>query len=344
MSLEIAQNPKTEAADFIQPDVPALVLAPMEGVTDAPMRAFLTELGGFKFCVAEFIRISQDLLPNRCYVEHLPELSESCCATPSGAPVQVQLLGGNAELLAESAKQVWNLGAKAVDLNFGCPAPTVNRHDGGASLLKYPDRVRSIVRAVRSAVPAHIPVSAKIRLGWDDPKAVFENAHAVEEGGASWLTIHARTKVQGYTPPAHWHFIGNVKREIGIPIIANGDIWTREDFLKCQEVTRCSHFMLGRGALADPFLAGQISQELGLRVNLPKLEPLGPEIHDWWPLILRFLTKTEKVAPETRYRLNRVKQWLRFAAMRGSVPWFDSIKALQKVDDLIQWRAAQEGL
>lgn len=117
---------ETTSLRWISKDRPALVLAPMEGVTDAPMRALLSERGGFSYCVSEFLRISQDVLPPKVYFEHIPELKTGC-KTVSGTPIQVQLLGGNEELMALSAARACELGAKAIDLNFGCPAPTVNR-------------------------------------------------------------------------------------------------------------------------------------------------------------------------------------------------------------------------
>src|SRR3954468_12047616 len=114
----------------IQPGRPAIVLAPMEGVTDAPMRELMTERGGFAFCVSEFLRVSQDVPPAKVFRRHIPELERPGCLTPSGVPVQVQLLGGDPELMAAAAEVAIAAGARAIDINFGCPAPTVNRHDG----------------------------------------------------------------------------------------------------------------------------------------------------------------------------------------------------------------------
>src|SRR5579884_1862682 len=184
--------------------VPAVVLAPMEGVTDQPMRALLSELGGFAFCVADFLRVHSGVPGPRAVRDHVPELHNGGGRTPSGLPVQVQLLGGDPGRMAVAAVNAVAAGAEAIDLNFGCPAPLVNRHDGGASLLRDPCRLRAVVRAVRDAVPAWVPVSAKLRLGWDDPEDVHANAERAVEGGASWLTIHGRTKAQGYRPPASW--------------------------------------------------------------------------------------------------------------------------------------------
>src|SRR5918994_4396580 len=192
---------------MLQPHAPALVLAPMEGVTDAPMRALQGAAGAFTFAVAEFLRISHTVPRPPAIWAHVPELRTGG-RTPTGLPVQVQLLGGDPGRMAEAAGAVHTAGAAAVDLNFGCPARTVNRHDGGAALLRHPGRIRDIVRAVRAALPRHVPVSAKLRLGWDTLDAIDETAAMAAEGGAAWLTIHGRTRVAGYAPPAHWGPIG----------------------------------------------------------------------------------------------------------------------------------------
>lgn len=309
---------------WIVPEQPALVLAPMEGVTDAPMRTLLTERGGYSFCVSEFLRISQEIPPARTYYEHVPELL-SGCKTQSGVPVQIQLLGGNEEKLAKSALIACELGAGAIDLNFGCPAPTVNRHDGGASLLKHPHRLRSIVEAVRKAVPKEIPVSAKLRLGWENPEDIYLNAEQACLGGASWLTIHARTRMQGYAPPAHWKFIGEVRRRLGIPIVANGEIWSLEDFLRCQDETGCRHFMLGRGSLGDPSLVHGIAHELGIQVSQSAF-PFSQLPKDWVPLLRRYSEISQPYAHVSQYTACRIKQWLRFANLKKPLPWFDEIK------------------
>ena len=211
----------------LTPETPALLLAPMEGVMDAPMRALQAEMGVFTFAVSEFIRVSSEVPPKRLFHRHVPEL-RCGSMTPNGLPVQVQLLGGDAGRMAAAALVACTAGAQAIDINFGCPAPTVNRHDGGATLLKYPKRLREIVAAIRDAVPAEIPVSAKLRLGWDSIDAIDENAEMAAEGGANWITIHGRTRVAGYAPPAYWEPIGRVRKRLNIPVVANGDIWTIE--------------------------------------------------------------------------------------------------------------------
>ena len=236
---------------------PTIVFAPMEGVTDAPMREWVGGISSFNYGVTEFIRVTDSVLPKKIFLRDVPEVLKNS-RTKSGLPIQVQLLGGNAERLAESAETAIEVGACGIDLNFGCPAPTVNRHDGGATLLKYPERIEEIVSKVRARVPSHFPVSAKLRLGYDDPTMILENALRAERGGASWITVHARTKVNGYQPPAFWKMLAPVVSTLKIPVIANGELWNMEDLMQCQRDSGAKHFMLGRGALANPFLAKNI--------------------------------------------------------------------------------------
>jgi tRNA-dihydrouridine synthase C len=307
---------------WIQKGKPALLLAPMEGVTDAPMRALLTEGGSYTHCVTEFLRISHQVLPGKCYPRHAIELQKNSL-TPSGVPVIFQLLGGHPERLALSAAEAAKKGAKAIDLNFGCPAPTVNNHDGGAALLRYPHRIEDIVREVRLALPKEIPVSAKLRLGFDDPKAIYENAERAAKGGAAWITIHGRTKTQGYQPPAYWKPIGEVKKQLDIPVIANGEIWSLEDFYRCQEETQSEHFMIGRGALANPHLAWQISKAMGISqlVSSP-----FPSQEEWVSYLERFLVLCKETSDQPNYALKRLKQWMRYVAAKNAFPDFDRVK------------------
>lgn len=286
------------------------------------------ECGAFTYAVSEFLRISHSV-PGRAVIQrHVPELLTDC-RTPTGLPVQVQLLGGDPDRLAAAAVVAVEAGAKAIDLNFGCPAPTVNRHDGGATLLKYPHRLRDIVRAVRSALPQSIPVSAKLRLGWDDVQAIHTNAEMAVEGGATWLTIHARTRTQGYAPPVDWPLVGRVREQVGIPVVANGDIHALDGFRRCREETGCTHFMLGRGALANPELPRQVATELGL------IQRTEPDSFDWPMRLQRLIDRTPTTAVQLTGRtVHRMKQWLRMAATFGEFRRFDAIKRANSVDEL----------
>ncbi len=318
---------------LVKADIPALVLAPMDGITDAPMRALQGEIGAFSYAVSEFLRVSISVLPSRMFLREVPEL-ENGGRTPTGLPVQVQILGGDPERMAQSATKAVRAGAKAIDINFGCPAPTVNRNDGGASLLKHPCRLRDIVRAVRTAVPISIPVSAKLRLGWDSIEPVKENARMAAEGGATWITIHARTRVQNYEPPVFWKSIGEVRELVNIPVVANGDIWNLDDFRRCQEETGCIHFMIGRGALANPALSFQIAQELGISAGKPSFEIR--EMSDWIPLLRRLIAYTDSYfGSSPAMTVKRLKQWLRIASNHGNFPYFDEIKRAENSEELL---------
>jgi tRNA-dihydrouridine synthase C len=304
---------------MLKADEAALVLAPMDGITDAAMRAFQGSLGGFSFAVSEFIRVSIEPIPAKVFRRDVPELCNGGL-TSSGLPVQVQLLGGDPGRMAKSAFTACQVGAQAIDINFGCPAPTVNRHDGGASLLQHPCRIREVVKAVREAVPTEIPVSAKLRLGWDSIDSIDENAAMAAEGGASWLTIHARTRQQGYAPPVHWKSIGRVRKALDIPVMANGDIWNLDDFHQCEDETGCRHFMIGRGALANPALPHQIAGELGIGGNP---DPLT----DWEKLFRGLTTFIDGVGkPGSRLSLTRLKQWINLAHKFGNFPYFHELK------------------
>ncbi|MCC6277867.1 MAG: tRNA-dihydrouridine synthase family protein [Oligoflexia bacterium] len=313
---------------------PAVILAPMEGVVDAPMRELLTRIGGYSFAVSEFLRLSQDVLPEHVYLDHMPELSRHGHTT-SGVPVVLQLLGGDPDLLAKAALRGVNFGAQAIDINFGCPAPTVNRHDGGASLLKYPDRIENILKTIRHTLPTHIPLSCKMRLGWDDPESITTNAKRAFNAGISWLTIHARTKSQGYQPPVFWEQISKVKKISPVPIVANGDIWTIDDFRRCREITGCEHFMIGRSALANPGLANQIAHELGVGVQRSS-HSFNGSLTEWADLLSTFADLAVNHSPSTTYASRRLKQWMKLVNSRTPLPWFDQIKPLQRASDIIE--------
>jgi tRNA-dihydrouridine synthase C len=279
----------------------------MEGVVDYVMRDFLTSIGGIDQCFTEFIRVTDKVLPESVIFRDCPELMHEGAnrsKTKAGTPITLQLLGGEANPLAESAARAVELGATGIDLNFGCPAKTVNRHDGGASLLKYPERIFNIVSTVRKTVPSHIPVSAKIRLGFDHPEDCLINSEAISRAGASHLTVHCRTKTDFYKPPAHWHWIPKIRNVVNIPIIANGDIFSVEDFLACKKITDCDQFMIGRGVLRDPFLFLKIKAHLNEK-TFSKVSDL--ELQN---LILKFFdTNSQHKSP--RFAQARTKQWLR---------------------------------
>jgi tRNA-dihydrouridine synthase C len=276
----------------------------MEGVINHIMRELLTQRGGIDRCVTEFVRITDHRLPPRVFYRLCPEL-QSGGATRNGTPVYVQLLGSKPEAMALNALRASQLGAPGIDLNFGCPAKTVNRSDGGSILLREPDRVHHIVKAVRDATPDNIPVTAKIRLGYDDASQFETVCAGIFTAGADELIIHARTKADGYRPPAYWQHIAGVIKESPIPIIANGEIWSVDDYQQCQQQSLCEDVMLGRGMLACPNLAEQI------KANLKTGQQLLPAMS--WSNIMELLQQqlAHSIASyPAKYAGNPVKQWL----------------------------------
>lgn len=280
-----------------------LVLAPMEGLTDHAMRQVLTRLSPYDWCVSEFLRITDRLLPERTFLQHVPELEQSW-RTDAGTPVHLQLLGSDPGVLAENAARAAELGAPAIDLNFGCPAKTVNRHRGGAALLGESDLLHEIVSAVRHAVPAHVPVSAKMRLGITDASLLLNNAQAIHDAGASWLTLHARTKVQGYRPPVDWPAIGVVKAHYpDWPVLANGDIRCGDSAALCREAGGTSWLMVGRAAVSEPDLVARIRDPQRLALD-------WAEVCDWQLAFLASMQGSESGC------VGRYKQWLGMTAAR----------------------------
>ena len=286
-----------------------ILLAPMEGLLDFVLRDVLTRVGGIDRCVSEFIRVTGTLLPDRTFLRIVPELNNRG-RTPAGVPVRAQLLGSDPACMAENAAKLAALGPEGIDLNFGCPAKGVNRHRGGAVLLDEPELIAEIVAAVRQAVPAHIPVSAKMRLGYHCSTRTLECAHAIESGGAMELVVHARTKADGYKPPAYWEKIQAIRDAVCIPVIANGEIWTAQDAQRCRERSGCNAIMLGRGIVADPGLA------LAIRANSDAVNSeLGISWEELLPLIELFweITGTHNLP---KHRAGRLKQWLNLLRRR----------------------------
>lgn len=284
-----------------------ILLAPMEGLLDFVLRDILTRVGGIDRCVSEFIRITDQLLPERVFVRIVPELLNGSC-TLSGVPVRPQLLGSDPVCMAENAARLATLGPAGIDLNFGCPAKIVNRHGGGALLLETPHTVGRIVSAVRRAVPAHIPVSAKMRLGYLDDALAVENAIAIAEAGASELVVHARTKAQAYQPPAYWARIADIRAAVSLDVVANGEIWSVADAQACMAESGCSSVMLGRGAVVDPGLALAIRAASGGPQRDITWETVLPLMVEFWHIVCTQL--------EPRKRAGRLKQWLNFLRRR----------------------------
>ncbi|MGM0595131.1 MAG: tRNA dihydrouridine synthase [Pseudomonadota bacterium] len=312
-----------------------ILLAPMEGVVDTYMRELLTRIGGYDGCVTEFVRVTRGRIPRKSLRRLCPEL-ESDGTTPHGTPVTVQLLGGNVDAMALNAAILSDMGAPGIDLNFGCPSKKVNSNDGGAILLKEPERIHAIVEAVRRAVPNEVPVSAKIRLGYDDTSAALAIARATEAAGADFITVHARTRADGYRAPARWEWLARVNEAVSIPVIANGDIRSVEDYWRCREVSGCEEVMIGRAAVSRPDLAYRIKRSQQQR-EYDEMKWSGVE-----QLLLELGERMVRDI-ESRHVATRLKQWL--AMLKQAYPeaqhCFDQVRRLRTFEGMARELSAE---
>ncbi|WP_341659952.1 tRNA dihydrouridine(16) synthase DusC [Vibrio sp.] len=303
-----------------------VVLGPMEGVLDHLMREILTDINDYDLCVTEFVRVVDQLLPEHVFYRLCPELKQGS-KTKSGVPVHIQLLGQDPHWMAENAVRAAELGAKGVDINFGCPAKLVNKSKGGAALLQHPDLVHQVVRACRNALPSHVPLSAKIRLGWDNPNDCFEIVDAIQSAGANELTVHARTKTGGYkASEIKWSYINEIRQRFDIPLIANGEIWNYQDGQACIETTGVDSLMVCRGAFNVPNLG-----------NVVKHNQAAMPWQDVIKLLLLY-SQYEMKGDKGLYYPNRVKQW--FSYLRQEYPQanelFREIRTFNKAAPIVE--------
>lgn len=239
-------------------------LAPMAGVADKVFRQLCKDFGA-AYVVSEMVS-SKGLSFSDRRTEELMALS-------SGEhPAAIQLFGDDPEVMAQAAQKALRFGPDVLDINMGCPAPKVNSSGGGASLMKDPALCARITAAVVKA--AGIPVTVKIRKGWDENSVnAVEVAKRCEEAGAAAITVHGRTRAQMYAPPADWDIIAQVKQAVSIPVIGNGDVAEPEDAARLYEHANCDLIMIGRGACGNPWIFQRINALLEHEVVLPAPGP-----------------------------------------------------------------------
>ena len=281
---------------------PYLQLAPMEGVGDRCFRRAMASIGGFNEAVRDFLRV-----PMKAHIESLARVYEADELAP--IPLAAQIMGSEPGLMAEMAVELVSKGALRIDVNCGCPSNTVTGKGAGSSLLKDPNFLNEVVGAVVRAVS--IPVTVKMRSGYEDISLFKENLLAAESTGASYITLHPRTKVDGYGPPARWDLIAEAKSVLKIPLVGNGDIVTVEDALKMLAHTGCDALMIGRGCIMNPFIFHQIRAHFS-----------GKEFHSKDKNILSFLevylAEMSLDSPK-KWRINKLKQLLGFIFKGNSV-------------------------
>lgn len=274
---------------------PHLILAPMEGVGDRCFRKAMASIGGFDEGVRDFLRV-----PSNPHIKSLASQYQADEIVP--IPLAAQLMGSDPHSMAEMAREMELRGAPRVDLNCGCPSNTVTGKGAGSSLLKNPESLYQIAKEMVRAVS--IPVTAKLRSGFEDLSLFKENLLAAQESGIRYLTLHPRTKADGYGPPARWDLIAEAKLLLKIPVVGNGDILTVDDALRMLKQTRCDALMIGRGSVMNPFIFNQI-----------KAHFQGRSYECKWNDLMRYfevyLAEIPPLTPE-KNRIGKMKQLLGF--------------------------------
>ncbi len=227
--------------------------SPLSGVTDLVFRRLVRRYAPESMTYTEMVQASS--------LQHLKEVPQIMEVDPDEHPISIQLFDCRPDFLGEAAKLAVGQGSDTIDINMGCPVNKITRKGGGSSLLRQPDVAEAIVEAVANAV--EVPVTVKTRIGWsDDEINILDFARRMQNAGAQMLTLHGRTRKQGYTGKARWDWIRRVKEVLEIPVIANGDINSVESAIRCLEETGADGVMCSRGTLGYPFLVGEIDRFL----------------------------------------------------------------------------------
>ena len=227
--------------------------SPLSGVTDMVFRRLVRKYAPESMTYTEMVSAKE--------IHHLKELPRVMAIAPDEQPISIQLFDCRPDFMAEAAEKAVAEGAQTIDINMGCPVNKITKKGGGSSLLRQPEVAEAIVKTVVNAVD--VPVTVKTRLGWSDREInIIDFASRMEEAGAAMLTLHGRTRAQGYNGKANWEWIAKVKQALTIPVIANGDIFSVESAIECLELTGADGVMCSRGTLGYPFLVGEIDRFL----------------------------------------------------------------------------------
>lgn len=234
--------------------------SPLSGVTDLVFRRLVRRYAPDSMLYTEMVHASE--------IHHARELPQIMEVAPEEKPISIQLFDCRPDFLGEAAQMAVEEGADTIDINMGCPVNKITKKGGGSSLLRDPKMAEAIVRTVVEAVS--VPVTVKTRIGWSDEEInILEFAQRLAGAGAQMLTLHGRTRAQGYKGVAQWEWIGRVKEILSIPVIANGDIFSVEAAVRCLEQTGADGVMCSRGTLGYPFLVGEIDRFLKTGERLP---------------------------------------------------------------------------
>ena len=253
--------------------------SPLSGVTDLVFRRLVRRYAPLSMMYTEMVSAKE--------VYHLKELPTIMAIASDEDPISIQLFDCRPDFMAQAAQKAVAEGANTIDINMGCPVNKITKKGGGSSLLRQPEVAEAIVKTVVDAVD--VPVTVKTRIGWDDNEInILDFARRMESQGAAMLTLHGRTRAQGYNGDANWEWIAKVKQALSIPVIANGDIFSVEAAIKCLEITQADGVMCSRGTLGYPFLVGEIDHFLKTGEILPppsaiaKLECAKEHLQGLW--------------------------------------------------------------
>lgn len=303
---------------------PFLLLAPMEGVGDRSFRKAMATIGGFDEAVKDFLRV-----PKNAHVKSLA--CEYISDELAPIPLAAQLMGSDPDLMADMAIEIERRGAPRIDLNCGCPSNTVTGRGAGSSLLRDPQLLHQTAKAMVKAIT--IPVTIKMRSGYEDISLFRENLLAAQESGIHYITLHPRTKVDGYGPPAKWELIAEAKSILKIPLVGNGDILTVDDALRMLKTTQCDALMIGRGSVIDPFIFHQIKAHFSQK-------PYTPE---WENLVCYFNTYLSEIPLHmpNKSKVNKLKQLMSFL-FKGNTELLKARQAMltstfSEVDSFMQY-------
>lgn len=302
------------------------VLAPMAGVSDRAYRELCVRFGA-AYCVSEMVS-SKALSFNSKKSEELMEISDL------ERPCGIQIFGDDPKCMADAAKHALENKPDIIDINMGCPAPKISSNGSGSALMKNPRLCGEIVKAVTAVTD--IPVTVKIRKGWDDDSVnAVEVAKICESAGAAAITVHGRTRQQYYKPPVDYDIIKAVRDSVSVPVIANGDIDSAERAKEVMDITGCDLVMIGRATLGNPWIFSQINAYL----ENPNVKIHTPDLEERLGVMIEHIGKMVEYKGEHMAMLQARKLVVGyFKGMKGAAALRNEAGKIKTLDDLYELR------
>ncbi len=302
------------------------VLAPMAGVSDRAYRELCVRFGA-AYCISEMVS-SKALSFNSKKSEELMEISDL------ERPCGIQIFGDDPKCMADAAKHALENKPDIIDINMGCPAPKISSNGSGSALMKNPRLCGEIVKAVTAVTD--IPVTVKIRKGWDDDSVnAVEVAKICESAGAAAITVHGRTRQQYYKPPVDYDIIRAVRESVSVPVIANGDIDSAERAKEVMDITGCDLVMIGRATLGNPWIFSQINAYL----ENPNVKIHTPDLEERLGVMIEHIGKMVEYKGEHMAMLQARKLVVGyFKGMKGAAALRNEAGKIKTLDDLYELR------